>query len=84
MMHVPDEPTGIHRLGTHHREILLFLAGGATDHAIGQHLGLSLRTVRRLVQQSIDILDAEDRHDAVGLARLHGLLAAPNEIPPPP
>ncbi|MEU0387411.1 LuxR C-terminal-related transcriptional regulator [Streptomyces chartreusis] len=52
------EPTG------RHREVLRMLAGGLTDEAMARKLGISERTVRRLVSDLTERLGAASRFQA--------------------
>lgn len=58
-------------LSSRDREILLLLAEGQTDEMIGRKLGLSLRTIRRLVSDLMKRLNARSRFEL-------GLLVARN------
>ncbi|MEO6090668.1 MAG: helix-turn-helix transcriptional regulator [Umezawaea sp.] len=54
------------------RELLRLLAAGHTDEAASRQLGLSLRTVRRLVARLMDLLAADSRFEAgVNAAKRH-------------
>ena len=46
------------------RELLTMLAGGLTDEAAGKRLGVSLRTVRRMMADLMSRLDAGSRFEA--------------------
>jgi DNA-binding CsgD family transcriptional regulator len=46
------------------RELLRLLAAGYTDEAASRQLGLSLRTVRRLVARLMELLEASSRFEA--------------------
>ncbi|SEF88062.1 regulatory protein, luxR family [Actinacidiphila yanglinensis] len=56
-----------------HRTTLRLLANGLTDERIARTLGVSLRTVSRLVSEVMRYLDAESRFQA-------GVLAAANDL----
>ncbi|WP_335977166.1 MULTISPECIES: helix-turn-helix transcriptional regulator [Streptomycetaceae] len=56
-----------------HRTTLRLLANGLTDERIARKLGVSLRTVSRLVSEVMRYLDAESRFQA-------GVLAATNDL----
>jgi DNA-binding CsgD family transcriptional regulator len=54
-----------------HREVVRLLASGLTDEAIGRKLGLSDRTVRRIVAELMQQIGAESRFQAgVKMVRL--------------
>lgn len=54
------------------RDVTALLAQGLTDEAIGHRLGVSVRTVRRLVAQAMHLLGAQSRFQAGVLAAQHG------------
>ncbi len=56
-----DETTG---LTTMEREILQLLAAGLTDEGVGRRLGVSLRTVRRIMASIMERLQASSRFEA--------------------
>jgi DNA-binding CsgD family transcriptional regulator len=57
--------------GTRHREVVRLLASGLTDEAIARKLGLSDRTVRRIVAELMQQIGAESRFQAgVKMVRL--------------
>jgi len=56
------------------RQVLLMLAGGATDETIARQLGLSTRTVERRVRAMLDRLGAETRFQAGVQAARRGWL----------
>lgn len=57
--------------GTRHREVVRLLASGLTDEAIARKLGLSDRTVRRIVADLMQQIGAESRFQAgVKMVRL--------------
>jgi DNA-binding NarL/FixJ family response regulator len=57
--------------GTRHREVVRLLASGLTDEAIARKLGLSDRTVRRIVAELMQQVGAESRFQAgVKMVRL--------------
>lgn len=47
-----------------HRELVRMLAGGLTDEAMARKLGISERTVRRLVSELTERLGAASRFQA--------------------
>ena len=51
-------------LGRVERDLLMLLAGGATDEAAARHLGLSLRTARRHMATAMGQLNAASRFQA--------------------
>ncbi|MFB7292574.1 LuxR C-terminal-related transcriptional regulator [Actinacidiphila glaucinigra] len=54
-----------------HREVVRLLASGLTDEAIGRKLGLSDRTVRRIVAELMQQIGADSRFQAgVKMVRL--------------
>ncbi|HEY3479357.1 MAG TPA: LuxR C-terminal-related transcriptional regulator [Streptomyces sp.] len=57
-----------------HRTIMRLLANGLTDERIARRLGVSLRTVSRLVSENMRYLQAESRFQAGVLAAAHGLV----------
>ncbi|WP_329364853.1 LuxR C-terminal-related transcriptional regulator [Streptomyces sp. NBC_00669] len=66
-------PDDEHELTEQHRTTLRLLANGLTDERIARKLGVSLRTVSRLVSEVMRYLDAESRFQA-------GVLAASNDL----
>jgi DNA-binding NarL/FixJ family response regulator len=68
----PDMEAG--ELTDQHRTTLRLLANGLTDERIARKLGVSLRTVSRLVSEVMRYLDADSRFQAGVLAATHGLL----------
>ncbi|MFE1782880.1 LuxR C-terminal-related transcriptional regulator [Streptomyces sp. NPDC059506] len=67
--------------GTRNHEVVRMLAAGLTDEAIGRKLGLSDRTVRRIVAELMSQVGAESRFQAgVNMVRLGWL----DDAPPPP
>jgi len=60
----PDDTTGSLVTEARLRQIVTLLAQGHKDEAIGRKLGLSVRTVRRLVSSAITELQAESRFQA--------------------
>ncbi len=56
------------------RQVLVLLAGGATDETIARQLGLSTRTVERRVRAMLDRLGAETRFQAGVQAARRGWL----------
>ncbi|MBG0854759.1 erythropoiesis-stimulating protein [Streptomyces spinoverrucosus] len=61
---VPAGPDGEWRPEGRHREVLRMLAGGLTDEAMARKLGVSERTVRRLVSELTERLGAASRFQA--------------------
>jgi DNA-binding CsgD family transcriptional regulator len=61
-------------LGEQHRATLRLLGNGLTDERIARTLGVSVRTVSRLVSELMHALGAESRFQAGVLARSQGLL----------
>ena len=57
-----------------HRTTLRLLANGLTDERIARKLGVSLRTVSRLVSEIMRYLDADSRFQAGVMAASQGLL----------
>lgn len=57
-----------------HRTALRLLANGLTDERIARKLGVSLRTVSRLVSEIMRYLQADSRFQAGVLAATHGLI----------
>ena len=64
---------GERELTEQHRTTLRLLANGLTDERIARKLGVSLRTVSRLVSEVMRYLEAESRFQA-------GVLAAANDL----
>ena len=64
----PDQPV------LRDRQVLLMLAGGATDETIARQLGVSSRTVERRVRALLDRLGAETRFQAGAQAARRGWL----------
>ena len=56
------------------RQVLMMLAGGATDETIARQLGVSSRTVERRVRALLDRLGAETRFQAGVQAARRGWL----------
>ncbi len=56
-----DPSTG---LSEPERELLRLLASGLTDEGVGRRLGVSLRTVRRMMSSVMERLDASSRFEA--------------------
>jgi DNA-binding CsgD family transcriptional regulator/sugar-specific transcriptional regulator TrmB len=67
-------PIDGHGLSRREREILSMLAIGQTDEWISRKLGVSLRTVRRIVADLMNRLDARSRFEAGVLAERFGWL----------
>jgi DNA-binding CsgD family transcriptional regulator len=57
-----------------HRTTMRLLANGLTDERIARKLGVSLRTVSRLVSEIMRYLQADSRFQAGVLASTHGLI----------
>jgi DNA-binding NarL/FixJ family response regulator len=57
-----------------HRTTMRLLANGLTDERIARKLGVSLRTVSRLVSEIMRYLEADSRFQAGVLAAAHGLI----------
>jgi DNA-binding CsgD family transcriptional regulator len=53
-------------------ELLGLLLAGSTDESAAAHLGISVRTVRRIVSRLMEALDARSRFEAGARAVLHG------------
>ncbi|MGC4900439.1 LuxR C-terminal-related transcriptional regulator [Micromonospora echinospora] len=58
-------------------ELLRLLAGGLTDEAVGKRLGLSLRTVRRMMAELMDRVGARSRFEAGAKAAQLGWVLKP-------
>lgn len=77
---VPYSPQAVAGFGTdgelteQHRTTLRLLANGLTDERIARKLGVSLRTVSRLVSEIMRYLQADSRFQAGVLAATHGLI----------
>lgn len=71
------DTTDTTELRTRERELLSLLAGGHTDAAAAEELGISVRTVRRLVAGMMDRLGARSRFMAGVKAAHRGWLAGP-------
>lgn len=66
-----EEMIGAPGSGTRHREVVRLLASGLTDEAIARKLGLSDRTVRRIVAELMQQIGADSRFQAgVKMVRL--------------
>ncbi len=65
------EPDG---LGAQQQAVLRLLACGAKDEAMARHLGVSLRTLRRIVSETMTKLGAQSRFQAGLIAASYGLL----------
>jgi len=68
-----DPSTGLSDI---ERELLRLLAGGLTDEGAGRRLGVSLRTVRRMMSSVMERLDASSRFEAGLKAAQRGWLTA--------
>lgn len=66
------DPNG--ELTEQHRTTMRLLANGLTDERIARKLGVSLRTVSRLVSEVMRYLQADSRFQAGVLAATHGLI----------
>lgn len=67
---IPEDP----RLSAREIAVLQLMAAGRTNEAIGQHLRITLNTVKTHVAHILRKLDAADRAQAVGRAAALGLL----------
>ncbi len=65
----PGEPAG---LLPHERELLRILAAGHSDETAARRLGVSVRTVRRMMAGICERLDARSRFQAGILAARQG------------
>ena len=66
------------KLTARHEEVVRMLAAGLTDEAISRKLGLSDRTVRRVVSELMTMCSAESRFQAgVSAVRLGWLAETP-------
>jgi DNA-binding CsgD family transcriptional regulator len=74
----PRSATRANRAGLTARQmdVLRLVADGQTNEEIGEHLGLSAKTVDHHVSAILHKLDVERRRDAARAARLLGLLDA--------
>ena len=63
------------------REVVTLLARGLKDDAIARRLGVSVRTVRRLISATIDDLQADSRFQAGVVAVQRGWVAGALESP---
>ncbi|MGW1196714.1 LuxR C-terminal-related transcriptional regulator [Streptomyces sp. NPDC002536] len=70
-----DEATAAWRPTPRHKELLRMLAAGLTDDTISRKLGVSQRTIRRLVAELLEQLGAESRFQAGVNAIRRGWLA---------
>jgi len=64
------------------REILAFLATGASNKEVGRRLRITVQTVKNHVHRILEKLGVHRRRDAVRRAFDLGILAEPGEIPP--
>ena len=62
------------------REVVTLLARGLKDDAIARRLGVSVRTVRRLISATIDDLQADSRFQAGVVAVQRGWVAGASEL----
>ncbi|MFI0939643.1 LuxR C-terminal-related transcriptional regulator [Streptomyces sp. NPDC021020] len=67
-------PESDSELTEQHRTTMRLLANGLTDERIARKLGVSLRTVSRLVSEIMRYLEADSRFQAGVLAAAHGLI----------
>jgi DNA-binding NarL/FixJ family response regulator len=67
------------RLTDREREILLLLADGLSNRAIGARLHITERTVKYHVSEILARLGAESRAQAVAIAQRRGMLSPPRE-----
>jgi DNA-binding CsgD family transcriptional regulator/sugar-specific transcriptional regulator TrmB len=65
-------PKDQHGLSPQERELLRLLAEGSTDEIAARHLGVSLRTVRRVAADLMTRLQARSRFEAGALAAREG------------
>jgi DNA-binding CsgD family transcriptional regulator len=75
--YAPNMPNGIdvdNELTEQHLTTMRLLANGLTDERIARKLGVSLRTVSRLVSEIMRCLEADSRFQAGVLAAAHGLI----------
>lgn len=72
--HAPDGSGASGELTEQHRTTLRLLANGLTDERIARKLGVSLRTVSRLVSEIMRYLEADSRFQAGVLAATRGLI----------
>jgi DNA-binding CsgD family transcriptional regulator len=70
-------------LTSQQRELLRLLARGLTDEAAGKQLGLSLRTVRRMMAELMDRLGARSRFEAGVRAAQQQWLSESRGLPAP-
>jgi DNA-binding NarL/FixJ family response regulator/sugar-specific transcriptional regulator TrmB len=59
------------------RQVVALLAQGQKDEAIARRMGVSVRTVRRLVSEAVDALHAQSRFQAGVLAAHRGWVPGP-------
>ena len=59
------------------RQVVTLLAQGQKDEAIARRMGVSVRTVRRLVSEAVDALHAQSRFQAGVLAAHRGWVPGP-------
>ncbi|NEA54850.1 hypothetical protein G3I60_12005 [Streptomyces sp. SID13666] len=71
---VADRFDSASELTEQHRTAMRLLANGLTDERIARKLGISLRTVSRLVSEVMRYLQAESRFQAGVLAVTHGFI----------
>ena len=85
-----DSPASVSFIGEHdrpaddasvdHRTLIVLLAQGLTDEAIGRRLGISSRTVRRRVAEIVHSLGAKSRFQAGVRAAQAGWPTAAGDI----
>ena len=71
------EPAG---MSMQQRHVLRMLACGTKDESVARHLGVSLRTVRRIVAEAMAELGAQSRFEAGVIAARRGLLDCPAPV----
>jgi len=69
----PVEPADI-ELTPRERDVLVLMAGGASNKAIARQLGISVHTAKFHVGSLLDKLDATGRTDAVAHAARRGVI----------
>lgn len=68
------EPDGPELSEARVRQVISLLAQGHKDEAISRRMGVSVRTVRRMVSQAVDHLQAQSRFQAGVVAAQRGLV----------
>ncbi len=71
---VRPQASPLESLSEREREVLVFLAQGATNREIASHLFITEGTVKNHVSSILDKLQAENRTRAADIARRHGLV----------